>query len=644
MTALVAAALAAFVLGGFALYVYRVRELPIAGRTPLAVLRVATLAGVALLLADPVLPIGGSDGPPEHWVIADGSASMSIAGDGGATPWQRALEQVASAPDESPLAVLGSTRTDSLPEGADGLDSQLAPTLRRAAEAGARRVTVISDLRLADGPAVRGLVDALDLELDVVDVGGELRSAGIARLSAPETGRAEEAAEVEIEVFGTPATEGESVVVELLSDGQTVEQRSVRLPGAGRTVSVVVPVELPDSAGPVLWQARVSLQDDAFPRDDARSAFTQVDPLEGLLALVSLTPDWEPRFLLPVLGRVTGLPTRGWLRVGDDRYLPMDGSGGLLTGAELQQVAQDARLLVVHGMNGDADGWIVRAQNEARRALVFAADAEAAGLAGVEAEPGDVGEWYAVSASGPLGSVFTGLAWADLAPLSSPLPTDSSNWNGLVVERPGGARASALALQDRGDRRRAVVLAQGFWRWGFRPGVGDDAYDRLWSGVAGWLLGLEDTRVGGGLGPADRVAAAGRAVEWRVPVAPSGTIEVRSGPEGDESRVDTVSVGPDGRADLPAFEAGAYSWSARVLAPDSLAERGRVWTGRLEVEGHTDELRWPRDTTLVGLGDASPPVRRAGAGRPLRTMPWPYLMLLILLSAEWILRRRSGLR
>jgi hypothetical protein len=32
------------------------------------------------------------------------------------------------------------------------------------------------------------------------------------------------------------------------------------------------------------------------------------------------------------------------------------------------------------------------------------------------------------------------------------------------------------------------------------------------------------------------------------------------------------------------------------------------------------------------------------AGTPLRTRPWPYLLVIGLLCGEWIGRRRSGLR
>ena len=66
----------------------------------------------------------------------------------------------------------------------------------------------------------------------------------------------------------------------------------------------------------------------------------------------------------------------------------------------------------------------------------------------------------------------------------------------------------------------------------------------------------------------------------------------------------------------------------------------RVW----EVTG------WSGDR-MLGVADL-PPVAGGlvdaedggGAGRPLRTSPWPYLLILVLLSAEWVLRRRRGLR
>jgi hypothetical protein len=41
----------------------------------------------------------------------------------------------------------------------------------------------------------------------------------------------------------------------------------------------------------------------------------------------------------------------------------------------------------------------------------------------------------------------------------------------------------------------------------------------------------------------------------------------------------------------------------------------------------------------IGRGTVGP-----GARRPLHTSPVPYVLLVLLLSAEWVLRRRWGLR
>lgn len=641
MTALVATGVAALAAVGYALFVYRRRELPIRGRGVLAALRAAILVGVVLLLADFAFPAPGGGGPPQRWVVVDSSPSMAVAGPSGSAPQLRALDAL---PGGSGLRVAGfGSPADRAADGSPA-GSRLAPVLRRAAESGAREVTVVSDLRIADLTEVTALRESLALDVTFVDVGEDLRSAGVGALTVPRTGRAGESVEVEVEVFGTASAEGADARVELTRDGEPAGEAVVRIPGAGRSVRVALEADLPAEPGPVLWRARVALAGDAFEGDDERSAFTEVDPLDGLLAVVSLQPDWEPRFLMPVLERVTGIPTRGWLRVGDDAFLPMDGSGGLLDAAAMSRVAESARLLVVHGLTGSAPEWVVRAQNSSPRVIAFATDAAGADAVGVDADQPRTGEWYPVAASGPLAAALAGVPWADLPPLTSPLPPDDGGAEALVLERSGGARAGAIDLQESGGRRRAVLLARGFWRWGFRPGVGSDAYDRLWSGVAGWLLAAGDETTGGAVGPIDRVSAADRPVAWRAPGVAGGAIEVVTTADGGATRTDTVQVGGDGRTLLPSLEAGGYDWTARAVAPDSVAELDRSWSGRLELERHTDEFRWPRDTTLLAWQATGAGVRSADVGRPLRTSPWPWLVLILLLAAEWILRRRRGLR
>jgi hypothetical protein len=170
--------------------------------------------------------------------------------------------------------------------------------------------------------------------------------------------------------------------------------------------------------------------------------------------------------------------------------------------------------------------------------------------------------------------------------------------------------------------------------------------------------------------------AAGEApveVRWQPVAAPSAGADARV------PRLDTVRAGSGPAAaivDLPALEPGAWRWSTRPLAeagaaggpdgaaapspaaPDPAAAPAAASApvpnereGRVMVEAATDELRWPRDTLLLQHdrgGDAAAAGHDPGAiprfAPPLRTVPWLWLFVLLALSAEWILRRRLGLR
>jgi hypothetical protein len=83
-------------------------------------------------------------------------------------------------------------------------------------------------------------------------------------------------------------------------------------------------------------------------------------------------------------------------------------------------------------------------------------------------------------------------------------------------------------------------------------------------------------------------------------------------------------------------------YSYRVTRP---GEDGSIGSGRIESEGHSLELlRRPVDISPGESGAAEGAPTRARLGPPLRTHPGPYILILVLLSAEWIGRRRGGLR
>ena len=70
---------------------------------------------------------------------------------------------------------------------------------------------------------------------------------------------------------------------------------------------------------------------------------------------------------------------------------------------------------------------------------------------------------------------------------------------------------------------------------------------------------------------------------------------------------------------------------------------GEEASGRFDVERYTGELRLPPVVDAVG-GDAAEGGAPAAAGRPLRTHPLPFILVLAVLCGEWIGRRRRGLR
>ena len=185
-----------------------------------------------------------------------------------------------------------------------------------------------------------------------------------------------------------------------------------------------------------------------------------------------------------------------------------------------------------------------------------------------------------------------------------------------------------------------VVLASGFWRWAFREGPDREAYRRLWAGVAGWLLATVPQDGTTGVRPSKRVWSSREPMEWRAP----GSIGEAVGltlTRGDSVVLDTtVVVDGAGLARTRPLPVAEYSYrTSRV------GDEGAIGSGRIESEGFSLELlRRPADISTAAAGEDEGRQTRGALGPPLRTHPGPYLLILVLLSAEWIGRRRGGLR
>lgn len=654
MASWVAAALAFSLAAAFSSFVYLRREPAVPGRSAALALRTISLGLLLWLLIAPDLRLGGGAAATSgSWVGLDASRSMTLAG---------------PLPDEERLASgtralsfgaeAGATAQGSTPQ-ASG--SRLAPLVRRAAESGVPRLEVWTDLRIADGGEALALAEAAGMGLQVRDVGRELTSTGIAAISAPAFAAPGDAVEVLVDVTATEAAAGQRARVVLFGDRIPMDSTDISLLGAGQVLTVTLKPQVSESAAAVapsasdeitppavVWSARVILLEgeDEASWDNVRHAVTHLEAGPGGIEFITAQPDWEPRTLVPLMAEVSALPTTAWLRLPEGEWLQM-GTRERLADQGLADRLAAARLVVVQGPLLGLPERVARAALAARRRLVFVADSADGEALGLRLQRLPDAEWYPdLSSPSALGSTLSDLDLATIPPLQDAwgaVTGPDDMLQGLRAAPPGGQAQPVLLLHDEGlERRTVLALASDFWRWGTRTGDVKEAYRRLFAGSVGWLLQLPQRPGEGVLGPRMRVSQASSAVPWRGDGSVNGPVEVSWVDEQgvQVSRVDTLIFDEAGLAQTPGLPAGIWAWQARVL---SATDSARTWRGRLPVDEADDELRWPRDTLLL-RGVEAHQARLASARPPLRTAPWPWLLVMVLLAAEWIVRRRIGLR
>lgn len=635
------------------------------------------------------------DSTPTTWILVDGTRALDVShppdpGDarprGGLREEVEARLQVAARAGAA-VALLGPE-----PEGLEAtqplpprpVTPEILPAVERLAEVGAREVTLISPLRFTPAAVRRGLQQS-PVPLRIEAVGGPVLNAGVREIDLPRRVPARETVQGQVVLFGERP--GDSAVLQpppgeepgttLLSDSLTLEisvdgepALSLRLPVPQAGTPLEVPVELPPfpDPGEVRLTARVHLAGDAFPLDDERVHRMVVGPPEGGVVLVSLQPDWEPRVLLPVLEAASGLEGAGFLRMGPDRWLPLgDDPPGPGTADEVERRAEAAEILVIHGAGSSLPGGLGEIAATHPRTLHLPAGPEGVIHAGLLPGEALAGEWIALSPlpPSPVAPFLAGIQMSGLPPLEAFRMGDDVEEAipALVLSAVGREEtAPGLVLLEFPDQRRAVALARGFWRWGHRTGSAREVYRSLWSGVAEWLA--REAWEGAGEGmirPVDPVVVMDTPSRWVA--RGSGEVTITFTPEETDPATDPLqetATGSETRIlqmeagrvhETPPLPAGIWRWEAHLAPSDSEA----VASGVLEVEAWSDALLlpplpgpWVAETVeelgepgdrLSGAGE-----RAAAPGRPLRTHPLPYLLLITLLCLEWVGRRRAGLR
>ena len=210
-------------------------------------------------------------------------------------------------------------------------------------------------------------------------------------------------------------------------------------------------------------------------------------------------------------------------------------------------------------------------------------------------------------------------------------PADSHPVVVLQAQRVDPGR---LLPQPDVDHRLGHTPAAGLWRWRFRGGRTADTYVSLWGSVFDWLAGeTVDLR---GARPAAAWVRVGEPIRWR-----------RGGMRDSNAvvilrRRATSGASSSSRADtLRLHFAGASTMTeTRSLAAGVYATSIGAAVGLLTVN---ESAEWvPRRPTVragaIGSGAA------AGRAPTARAAWWLYAIALTALCAEWILRRRIGLR
>lgn len=567
-----------------------------------AILRViaATLV-VALLLDAP----SGPAQPVRSWGALDISQSM-VRED--SALWRGALDSVRAAQPESTLWFGDSTRTGRNQPAPIDTRTELRPLADRALAAG-HPIVLVTDGELSDADAVAALPAGSRL---VVLARPAASDATVISAEIPRAVVAGDTVLAQVTVGAGTAGAGAGALIIRVDGRESARVGIDALPAFG-THRVEMRFTMSGPPGPAVVQAIVAVQGDRVARNDTLSI--AVDRSRSASAVfVSTSPDFDSRAALGLLRGALALPARGFLRVAPGMWR-VDGSLAPVTEAEVRAALRDAPIAILHGDSS-----------------VFGAPRSmtAAPLALLVPISDTTAEWYvAGTPTSPLTPAFAGVAWDSLPPLLIGGDAPKGAWTALEASpgRTGAPRAVVVGTDS--PRRSVTVVGSGFWRWQFRGGSSADAFAAFWGGIFDWLAGER----------ADKRAAipdagsfrSGDAIRWRRGGAADSVVPIVLARLNEPSRRDTLTLrfGPGATVvESPSLESGVYEVTMRggsaILAVNASSE----WL--------------PRQVRLrSGPIHGGSPV---GTQPRLRDLLWIYVLIVGALCAEWLLRRRIGMR
>ncbi len=327
-----------------------------------------------------------------------------------------------------------------------------------------------------------------------------------------------------------------------------------------------------------------------------------------------------------------------FLRIAEGEYVRVGArpAGGIQE-ASVRRAAQAASLLVVQGDPSALPGWI---ESIALRRPAVMYLVRGTGLVpgtGVTVEQTLPGEWYAEMPPppSPISGHLLGAEVLDLPPLSS-LYGSVGGADGPVLsarrDRQGGMRPVAVIGSTKGSRW-AIVHGEGTWRWAARGDQGLALYRGLFAGMTRWLVERTNPRP---VQLSDPSPSTGDSVRWRT--APDvRDLSLRLEDSSGAVVWSATSPNPAIPISGPPLERGDARFVATGTVggvPFRIHRPFNVGAGAEElpnVVGPPLDVRPEKVAGQRGAAGSDPPV-------------WPFAAAIVLLCAEWLWRRKVGLR
>ncbi len=591
-----------------------------ARRAPLGVLAAALRALAAALIVALLLDApAGKARPPRPLVALDVSASWSRGSDAG---WRQARADAERLAGGELLLLGDSARIGEPPESPTDLASAARPAVERALATG-RPLILHTDGELDDAQLLDRLPEGSEIRVAAVDAVPDLAAVA---LDAPSAAVGGDTIVLRARVAAGAAGAGAGELRLALDDAPLAAAPIDALEAHGER-TVELSAVMPRREGSALLRLVAAAGDDREARNDTVTVVVELSTVSGV-TVVSTAPDFDVRYMLDVLRGTVSLPSRAYFQVAPGRWR-QEGSLAPVGEETVREAARRAPILVLHG-----DTAFLGTARGSGALLLY--PAPAVGEA----------EWYAVAAPpSPRGGALSGVRWDSLPPVAVGTRPPTGEWIGLVARRGRGEERQPLVAGREEPRRRAIVAAGGLWRWRFREGASRTAFDALWGGLFDWLAAeRRDQRAAL---PDHALLRAGEPVRWRRGGSDS-VVAVTLHRRGSAAGATAAAGGDDAAsvADSIALElrfpSGASVATTSPLAPGvydvRLADGG---TAVLAVNASRELL--PRRAT-VAAGPVGRAPAAAGIAPTVRSLPWLYVLVALLLCAEWLVRRRVGMR